>query len=93
MGRFDIVALTLNNMIGAGIFSLPAALAAGAGRWSLAVLVLGIGFAAVIALCMVEVASRFDATGGPMHYADAAFGPTIGFLVGCLNGANAPAEV
>jgi amino acid transporter len=84
LGRFDIVALTLNNMVGAGIFGLPAALAAGAGRWSLAVLFLGIAFAAVMALCMVEVASRFDATGGPMHYAHVAFGPTIGFLVGWL---------
>jgi amino acid transporter len=65
LGRFDIVALTLNNMIGAGIFSLPAALAAGAGRWSLAVLLLGIAFASVIALCMVEVASRFDAPAAP----------------------------
>ncbi len=71
-------------MVGAGIFGLPAALAAGAGRWSLAVLFLGIAFASVMALCMVEVASRFDATGGPMHYAHVAFGPTIGFLVGWL---------
>jgi amino acid transporter len=84
LSRFDIVALTLNNMIGAGIFSLPAALAAGAGRWSLAVLFLGIAFASLIALCMVEVASRFDVTGGPMHYAHVAFGPAAGFLVGWL---------
>lgn len=71
-------------MVGAGIFSLPAALAAGAGRWSLAILLLGLGLASLIALCMVEVASRYDATGGPMHYAHVAFGPATGFLVGWL---------
>jgi APA family basic amino acid/polyamine antiporter len=84
LGRTDIVALTLNNMIGAGIFTLPAALAAGAGRWSLAVLLVTLVLASLMALCMVEVASRYDVTGGPMVYAGNAFGPLAGFLVGWL---------
>jgi amino acid transporter len=82
--RRDIVALTLNNIVGAGIFTMPAALAAGAGSWSVGVLMLAIGIVAVMALCTIEVASRYDVTGGPMYYAGVAFGPGAGFVVGWL---------
>jgi amino acid transporter len=82
--RRDIVALTLNNIVGAGIFSMPAVLVAGAGTWSVAVLLLAVALVAAMALCMVEVASRYDVTGGPMYYASAAFGPASGFVVGWL---------
>jgi amino acid transporter len=84
LSRGDIVALTLNNIVGAGIFTMPAALAAGAGGWSVGVLVLAFGLVAVMALCTIEVASRYDVTGGPMYYAGAAFGPSAGFIVGWL---------
>ena len=82
--RGDIVALTLSNMVGAGIFTLPTALAAGAGRWSLAVLFVTVVLVSLMALCTVEVASRYDVTGGPMIYAGRAFGPLAGFIVGWL---------
>jgi APA family basic amino acid/polyamine antiporter len=82
--RTDLVALTVNNVIGAGVFTMPAALAAGAGRASLAVLLLTILLTSMMALCLVEVASRFDRTGGPMIYASEAFGPRAGFVVGWL---------
>jgi len=39
---------------------------------------------ALLALSLAEVASRFDRTGGPQLYADAAFGPLAGFTVGWL---------
>ena len=83
LGRADVLGLTL-NVIGAGIFTMPAALAAGAGSASLAVLLFTIVLASIIALCLVEVASRFDITGGPMIYARDAFGPGAGFVVGWL---------
>jgi amino acid transporter len=82
--RVDVFALTLNNIVGAGVFTMPAALAAGAGAWSVGVLLLAIGLVAILALCAVEVASRYDVTGGPMHYAGEAFGPSAGFVVGWL---------
>lgn len=82
--RTDIVGLTVNNVIGAGIFTMPAALAAGAGGASLVVLLLTILMTSMMALCLVEVASRFDTTGGPMIYASEAFGPRTGFIVGWL---------
>ena len=84
LSRRDIVALTLNNIVGAGIFTMPAALVAGAGDWSVGVLLLTIALVAVMALCTIEVASRYDVTGGPMYYAGAAFGPSAGFVVGWL---------
>jgi amino acid transporter len=84
LSRLDIIALTLNNIVGAGIFTMPAALVAGAGGWSVGVLVLTIALVAAMALCTVEVASRYDVTGGPMYYAGAAFGPSAGFVVGWL---------
>lgn len=80
----DVVALTLNNIVGAGIFALPATLVAAAGSQSIAVLLVAFLLVALMALCTVEVASRYDVTGGPMYYASAAFGPRAGFVVGWL---------
>jgi amino acid transporter len=84
LSRLDIVALTLNSIVGAGIFTLPAVLVAGAAGWSISVLLLAITLVAVMALCTIEVASRYDVTGGPMYYAGEAFGPSASFVVGWL---------
>src|SRR5215831_16262990 len=80
--KWDLVAVTVNAVIGAGIFGLPSKVYGFAGVYSLpAFLVCGI-FAAMIVLCFAEVGSRFTATGGPYLYAREAFGPTAGFTVG-----------
>jgi amino acid transporter len=79
-----LVSITLNSVIGAGIFTMPAALAGGAGNLSLAVLLGMLVLVALIALCMAEVASRYDVTGGPVVYVRSAFGPFPGFIVGWL---------
>ena len=84
LGRIDVFALTVNNIVGAGIFTMPAALAAGAGSWSVATLLLTFALVSLMALCTVEVASRYESTGGPVVYARAAFGSGAGFLVGWL---------
>jgi APA family basic amino acid/polyamine antiporter len=82
--RWDLVALTINAIIGAGIFGLPAKVYALIGTYSL------IAFAAcalvvlLIILCFAEVSSRFDETGGPYVYAREAFGGTAAFEVGWL---------
>jgi amino acid transporter len=65
-------------VVGAGIFTLPAALAAGAGSWSPFVLLVTVALASAMALCLVEVASRYDVTGGPMVYAGDAFARSPG---------------
>ncbi len=59
LGPADVVALTLNTIVGAGIFGLPSALHAAAGSHSLAVLAAAFVLIAAVAACAAEVASRF----------------------------------
>jgi len=82
--KWDLVALVINSVVGAGIFGLPSQVYALAGpyslvAWGIAALAIGL-----IVLCFAEVASRFGATGGPYLYTRVAFGPLIGFQVGWL---------
>jgi APA family basic amino acid/polyamine antiporter len=82
--RLDLVAITINAVIGAGIFGLPARVFGLIGDFSvLAFLVCAI-FVALIVLCFAEVGSRFSDTGGPYLYAREAFGPAVGFGAGWL---------
>lgn len=82
--RWDLLALVLNSVIGAGIFGLPSRAYALAGTYSVfAFLVSGVAIILFIA-CFAEVGSRFKATGGPYLYARMAFGPVFGFEVGWL---------
>lgn len=82
--RFDVISLTINSVVGAGVFAMPAGLAIDAGRWSLAIVFAAFVVVALLALTLAEVASRFDVTGGPQYYAQVAFGPLSGFTVGWL---------
>jgi len=82
--RFDVISLTVNSIVGAGVFAMPAGLAIGAGRYSLAVIFVAFLVVALLALSLAEVASRYDVTGGPQYYAKDAFGPLTGFAVGWL---------
>src|SRR5690242_19026772 len=82
--KWDLVAVTVNAVIGAGIFGLPSKVYGLAGSYSLPAFLLCGLFAAMIVLCFAEVGSRFTATGGPYLYAREAFGPTAGFTVGWL---------
>ncbi len=84
IGRLDLIAITINSVIGAGIFGLPSKAAALVGANSLFAF---IGCAVVVALivfCFAEVSSRFAATGGAYLYAKEAFGSVVGFEVGWL---------
>src|SRR5882762_3546572 len=82
--RWDLVAITINGIIGAGIFGLPASVYALIGSYSLIAFVACALVVTLIILCFAEVSSRFDETGGPYVYARAAFGPTVAFEVGWL---------
>jgi amino acid transporter len=84
LGRFDVVALCVNSIVGAGVFALPGTLALDAGRFSLAVILVAFVVVGLLALSMAEVASRFEVTGGPQVYAQHTFGPLAGFTVGWL---------
>src|SRR5882672_1542240 len=84
LGKWDLVALVINSVVGAGLFGLPSQVYALAGTYSLAACIVSGVAIALIVLCFAEVGSRFGATGGPYLYARAAFGPLIGFQVGWL---------
>src|SRR5437588_3418182 len=82
--RWDLVAVAINAIIGAGIFGLPSKVYALAGAYSLIAFVVCAIVVALIILCFAEVGSRFNDTGGPYLYARQAFGSTVGFEVGWL---------
>jgi amino acid transporter len=84
LGKWDLSAIGINQVIGGAVFAMPATVAAYSGRWS-PVLVVVVGAASLlIAATFAEVGSRFDATGGPYLYARAAFGRFIAFEVGWM---------
>jgi amino acid transporter len=82
--RWDLVAIAINGIIGAGIFGLPSKVYSLIGSYSLLAFLACALVVALIILCFCEVASRFDETGGPYLYAREAFGPVVGFEVGWL---------
>lgn len=84
LGRWDLTAIGVNQVIGSAVFVMPAALAANAGAWSpWIVAAVGLG-SMLIALSFAEVSSRFESTGGPYLYTRAAFGRFPAFQVGWL---------
>jgi basic amino acid/polyamine antiporter, APA family len=84
IGRWSMAALTVNCIIGSGIFGLPAVLSSLLGRASVAATLLAAVAVGVIMACFAEVASRFSHTGGPYLYAQQAFGRFMGIQVAWL---------
>ena len=84
IGRWSLVALTINCILGSGIFGLPSQVADLLGRRSIwAVVLAGMAMAVIIA-CYAEVASQFSQTGGTYIYCRAAFGRLAGLEVGWM---------
>jgi amino acid transporter len=84
LGRWDLTAIGVNQVIGGAVFALPAAVAANTGTWSPWLVAATGGLSLLIALCFAEVGSRFEGTGGPYLYTRAAFGRFAAFEVGWL---------
>src|SRR5215475_1009748 len=82
--RWDLVAVAINGIIGAGIFGLPSKVYALIGPYSLIAFAACALVVALVVLCFAEVGSRFSETGGPYLYSRVAFGPVVGFEVGWL---------
>jgi len=79
LGIWMATALVIGNMIGSGVFLLPASLAATAGPVSIIAWVFtGIG-AMLLALVFARLGRTYPKTGGPYVYARKAFGDFIGF--------------
>jgi APA family basic amino acid/polyamine antiporter len=84
IGRWSLVALVVNSVIGSGVFGLPSVVAGLLGRASMLAVVLAGAAIAIVIACFAEVASQFTATGGAYLYVRAAFGRLLGIQVGWL---------
>ncbi|MFT3977300.1 MAG: amino acid permease [Sphingomonas bacterium] len=80
LGVWAALALVVGNMIGSGIYLLPATLAP-LGTNAMIGWVVTIGGAMCLAFVFARLAAVVPAAGGPYAFANAAFGPTIGFAV------------
>lgn len=84
VSRWQVVGLSINDVIGSGVYLLPAAAAFLLGPLSIwAVLIAGFSVALLI-LCFAEASSYFDEPGGAYLYTREAFGKFVGFEVGWM---------
>ena len=83
MGLWMATALVVGNMVGSGVFLLPATLAGAAGPVSLLGWVFTGTGAVLLALVFANLGRTFPRTGGPYAYAKRAFGDfvTKGFVL------------
>lgn len=82
--RRQLVALSINDVIGSGVYLLPAAAAALLGMSSILGVVLAGLAVALLVLCFAEASSYFDQPGGAYLYTREAFGSFVGFEVGWM---------
>ncbi|HEX2269638.1 MAG TPA: APC family permease [Pyrinomonadaceae bacterium] len=82
--RWDLVAIAINGIIGAGIFGLPSRVYSLIGPYSIIAFIACALVVALIILCFAEVGSRFEETGGPYLYAREAYQPAVAFEIGWL---------
>lgn len=81
LGLFMATALVIGNMMGSGIFMLPATLAqkSGPGSTMIAWVITGIG-SIFLALSFANLGTKIPKTGGPYEYSKLAFGDFMGFM-------------
>lgn len=84
VSRWQIVGLSINDVVGSGIYLLPAATFALLGNASVwAVLLAGLAVTLLV-LCYAQASSYFDAPGGSYLYVREAFGRFAGFEIGWM---------
>jgi basic amino acid/polyamine antiporter, APA family len=84
VSRWEIVAFSINDVIGSGVYLLPAAAAAILGAASVGAVVLAGVAVLLLVLCFAEAASHYDRPGGAYLYTRHAFGELVGFEVGWM---------
>ncbi len=82
--RWQIVGLSMDGVIGSGVYLLPAATAALLGPASLWAVPLAGLAVLLLVLCFAEAGSHFDEPGGGYVYTRQAFGELAGFQVGWM---------
>lgn len=84
VSRWQLLGLAINDVIGSGVYLLPATAAAMLGPASVwAVMVAGVAVSLLV-LCFAEASSHFDQPGGAYLYTREAFGAFAGFEVGWM---------
>src|SRR3982750_3991255 len=84
IGPIAFAAAITNEVVGSGLYRLPASMATAAGVAApLAYLACLVAMSAVV-LCFAEAGSRVPTSGGPYGYVEAAFGKMPGFVAGIL---------
>lgn len=82
VGRWQILGLSINSVVGSGVYLLPATAFALLGPFSVwGVLAAGVTVSLLV-LTYAKAASYFEQQGGSALYAQEAFGPFAGFQVG-----------
>jgi amino acid transporter len=84
IGKWGIVLLMLNNVVGAGIYGLPSKLFDLTNMYSLVILASCAIIVFVFVFVFAEVASQFNRTGGAYLYVHNAYGKLAGFIIGWL---------
>jgi APA family basic amino acid/polyamine antiporter len=74
----------MNLTIGAGIFVMPAIVAAQLGPTAFIAYLLCAGLMILVMLCFADIGSKVTTSGGSYAYIEAAFGPYAGFLANML---------
>ena len=85
IGKLAFSAINLKSVIDAGIFGLPAVIAARDGNCSPWAFLIGGVLVFTIVLSFARASSMFRSTGGAIVYASHAFGPFVGFQTGWLS--------
>ncbi len=85
VSRWEIVALSVNDVIGSGVYLiLPVAAAQLLGAASIWAILAAGAAVLLLVLCFAEAGSLFDGPGGAYVYTRAAFGEFVGFEVGWM---------
>src|SRR5215831_13698794 len=84
IGRWSLAALTINCIIGSGVFGLPSVIAAQVGQASSFAWLFAAAATGLVMACFAEVSSRFEGSGGVYLYTRSAFGRTFGIATAWL---------
>ena len=84
LGPWSLGAGVFSMIVGAGVFTTPAALGQALGGWAPAAILGCALIVGAVALCCAEGGSRIPTSGGIYGYVEVACGPLPGFLCGML---------
>lgn len=84
VSRWQVVGLSINDVIGSGVYLLPAAAALLLGPASIWAVLLAGAAVGLLVLCFAEASAYFKEPGGAYLYTREAFGDFVGFEVGWM---------